>query len=148
MAYVDLNPIRAVMAKTPETSDYTSIKQRVGQLKAKHKKLHPASKLYKFAGNTRAKMPQGLPFLLKDYMKLVDETGRIMRDDKRGFINNNTPPILKRLNIEPENWLYLTKNFESKLKGLVGSVTKLKQACIKLGYERTPCLSCCKNYFT
>jgi len=148
MAYVDLNPIRAVMAKTPETSDYTSIKQRVGQLKAMHKKQHPASKLFKFVGNARVNMPQGLPFKLNDYIKLVDETGRIMRDDKRGFINNKTPPILSRLNIEPENWLYLTKNFESKLKGLVGSVTKLKQVCIKLGYDRTPCLSSCKNYFT
>ena len=148
MAYVDLNPIRAVMAKTPETSDYTSIKQRVGQLKAKHKKQHPASKLFKFVGNARVNMPQGLPFKLNDYIKLVDETGRIMRDDKRGFINNKTPPILSRLNIEPENWLYLSKNFESKLKGLVGSVTKLKQVCIKLGYDRTPCLSSCKNYFT
>lgn len=29
MAYVDLNPIRANMAATPEQSDYTSIQQRV-----------------------------------------------------------------------------------------------------------------------
>ena len=29
MAYVDLNPIRAAMAKTPESSDYTSIQERL-----------------------------------------------------------------------------------------------------------------------
>ena len=31
MAYVDLNPIRAQMASTPESSDYTSIQQRLGK---------------------------------------------------------------------------------------------------------------------
>jgi putative transposase len=30
MAYVDLNPIRAAMADRPETSDYTSIQERLG----------------------------------------------------------------------------------------------------------------------
>ncbi|TWI62459.1 hypothetical protein LZ24_03356 [Desulfobotulus alkaliphilus] len=35
MAYVDLNPVRAGMAETPETSDFTSIKERLDALKAK-----------------------------------------------------------------------------------------------------------------
>jgi REP element-mobilizing transposase RayT len=33
MAYVDLNPIRAGMAETPDTSDYTSVGERIGELK-------------------------------------------------------------------------------------------------------------------
>ncbi|MBL1277125.1 MAG: hypothetical protein COB30_013665 [Ectothiorhodospiraceae bacterium] len=83
-------------------------------------------------------MPKGLPFRLTDYLELVDWTGRILRDDKRGAIPKNNPPILNRLNIEAKHWLYLTKNFESPFNGLVGSVEKLKQVCQKLGYERTP----------
>lgn len=34
-AYVDLNPIRAAMAETLETSDYTSVQQRIEALKSK-----------------------------------------------------------------------------------------------------------------
>ena len=33
MAYVDLNPVRAGLAETSETSDYTSIQERVGLLR-------------------------------------------------------------------------------------------------------------------
>jgi len=35
MAYVDLNPIRAGIAETPETSDYTSVQERLGQIPVK-----------------------------------------------------------------------------------------------------------------
>ncbi|MBL1274983.1 MAG: hypothetical protein COB30_002750 [Ectothiorhodospiraceae bacterium] len=92
-------------------------------------------------------MPKGLPFRLTDYLELVDCTDRILREDKRGAIPENTPPILNRLNIESKHWLYLTKNFESPFKGMVGSVSKLKEACKKLGYERTPGIFSCKQYF-
>ena len=92
-------------------------------------------------------MPEGQPFNLKYYIELVDITGRIMREDKRGTISQNTPPILKRLNIEVVHWQYLTQNFESKFKGLVGSVFRIKEACKVLGYKRDYCSSLCKNYF-
>jgi hypothetical protein len=68
MAYVDLNPIRARIAKTPEQSEHTSIKRRIEQaLKTQQPKT-----LLAFAGNPRKDMPKGLPFQLTDYLELVD----------------------------------------------------------------------------
>ena len=122
LAYVDLNPIRANIAKTPETSEHTSVKKRIEDIRTLK-----VSRLYPFVGNPREPMPEGLPFNLKDYLELVDWTGRIIREDKRGAIDNHLPPILDRLNIEPKHWLYLTQNFESRLKNLVGSAYSFKK---------------------
>jgi len=38
--------------------------------------------------------PEGLPFHLADYLELVNWTGRGVRDDKRGAIAEDVPPIL------------------------------------------------------
>jgi len=146
MAYVDLNPIRANMASTPETSDHTSIKFRLSK-QAYNDDSTKQDILYPFVGNPRQQMPDGLSFKLQDYLELVDWTGRIIRADKRDHIPASVPPILKRLNQDAENWLYLSQNFESKLKGLVGSANKVKQACKKLGYKRTISLKTCLHYF-
>ena len=150
MAYIDLNPIRAGMASTPEESDHTSIQKRLNKAQKATQPNHPQqqqNQLLIFAGNPKEDMPKGLPFRLTDYLELVDWTGRILREDKRGAIPENTPPILNRLNIESKHWMYLTKNFESPFKGMVGSVSRLKEACKKLGYERTPGIFSCKQYF-
>lgn len=90
MAYVDLNPVRAKMSDTPETSDFTSIKKRIHSAKQNQqpKVLHP------FAGNPRTDQPKGLPFRLEDYLELVDLTGRIVRQDKRG-IDLSFAPLFK-----------------------------------------------------
>ena len=90
-------------------------------------------------------MPKWLPFRLADYLELVDWTGRVIRDDKRGAITDNLPPILERLQIDPRYWFFMTEHFESRFKGLVGAAYTLKSACVKLGYQRTPNLAVCSE---
>ncbi len=89
MAYVDLNPIRAKMATTPRRSNFTSIQRRI---KAALDGEQPTS-LLPFVGNERKDMPKGLMFNAKDYLQLVDDTGRIIRQDKRGAISQTSQRI-------------------------------------------------------
>jgi hypothetical protein len=96
MAYVDLNPIRAKIADTPETSDHTLIKARITVIKDESSSI--SSCLEDFVGIQQSEI--GIPFRLKDYVELVDWTGRIIREDKRGHIASDLPPIIKRMGLD------------------------------------------------
>ena len=152
MAYVDLNPIRAGLAETPETSDHTAIQHRI-QYTQQHPTQAPnridqqSSKLLPFAGNPRKAMPKGLPFRYTDYLELVDWTGRILRDDKRGAIPEHTPAILERLNMDTKHWVYLTRDFESPFKSLVGCAHNIRQACEQMGKAWVHGLRRCAEVF-
>ena len=79
MVYVDLNPIRAQMATTPEASIHTSIQRRIEKARNTNwpNQIEQQSVLLlPFAGNPREGMPTGLPFRLTDYIELVDWSGR------------------------------------------------------------------------
>ncbi|MFL0796421.1 MAG: transposase [Cellvibrionaceae bacterium] len=122
MAYVDLNPIRACMADTPEESDHTSIKERIApefnlseaiaEQNCCSDFLIPIKPLAAFEDNVTHQEQTGILFSLSDYLQLVDWTGKIIRDDKRGHISNKLPPILTRLNIPIEEWLINSQQFE------------------------------------
>jgi len=68
-----------------------------------------------FAGNRGEAMPKGFPFKLTGYIELVDLSGRIIREDKKGFIDPALSPILQHLNIEAKYWVYLINHFERDL---------------------------------
>ena len=142
LAYVDLNPVRAGMAKTPEASDFTSFAPACGSVTAMPTHSPPACFL---SPATPAKTCQRVsPFRLDDYLELVDWTGRQLREDKKGRIPDSVPPILDRLAIDPRHWLYMSRSFESRFKGLVGTAFNLKTACQQLGYQRTVGLGSCQ----
>lgn len=159
MAYVDLNPVRAAMAKTREESSHTSIRQRIthwkeaagnspeqGDIEKPGQSSQPEN-LHPFVGDQRQPMPKGIAFNLLDYLQLVDWTGRQIREDKVGVIDPAAEPILNCLSISPEHWVYLCTHFESRFKGLVGSAHSLKQACQKFNRQRRPNLAASKALF-
>ncbi len=138
MAYVDLNPIRAGMADTPEQSDYTSIQQRIDELeKDTATKIINTELLSNvvpslFGFSARLDDDQGLPFSLTDYLELVDWSGRAIHPQKRGAIADDVPPILLRLGIAPEHLLrYLSKQ-EHGFAQVIGKVTTIRSAANQL----------------
>ncbi|MFB2720927.1 transposase [Shewanella xiamenensis] len=141
MAYVDLNPIRAQLADTLEQSDHTSIQLRI---RAALKGEQP-SNLLPFIGNECDNQPNGIAFSLTDYLQLVDDTGRIIRNDKRGSISGNSGKLLTRLNIPHKNWLKLTTEFGKLFHGPVGTLQELSDYCEHLEKRRRHFASSCQH---
>ena len=97
------------MAKTPETSEHTSIQKRTEAIQ--NNKCQPY-KLLTFVGNPRQDIPHGIAFSQQDYCELIGTIGRIIRADKVGTINSAHSPILSRLGLSQEQWITLTTEFE------------------------------------
>ena len=123
--YIDLNPVSAKVAETPETSDFTSIKQRVEHVEARGKIAElAAAEGGSVAGSCasagleeslwlvpiedrrdldspRAGMMQGFP--LGSYVKLVEYTGRLFREGKAS-ISAELAGIFERLGFSDASW--------------------------------------------
>jgi len=102
MAYVDLNPVRAGIAETPESGEFTSIRERFeGECgvrgEARRSQDHES-------GSLVGERPRSAAWLtpvenivadvefgrwgvsLAEYLELVDVTGRMLSEGKRGAI--------------------------------------------------------------
>lgn len=129
MVYVDLNPVRAKMADSIEASEYTSAYERIhGVAQAKEKPLEYSftkKSLFGFVGDESEKSTKGIPFSLLDYIELVDWSGRIIREDKRGAISSQRPRLLSTLGLDDKTWLSLASSFGKDYHGAVGSLEAL-----------------------
>ena len=156
--YIDLNPVAANIAKTPETSDYTSIKQRVDHVEARGKtaELEAASGGSVAGSQAAAGLEESLwlcpiedrreldspregmipGFSLGSYVKLVDYTGRLFREGKAS-ISADLVEIFERLGCSAQSWQMIESR---KLRGdrLLGrffaaSREKLREIAERLG---------------
>ncbi|APZ96247.1 hypothetical protein [Fuerstiella marisgermanici] len=138
MAYVDLNPIRAGIADSLESSDFTSVQDRVGDVKSSEEvetadakdvrvehgqqagwlspiALEPQRKKVRDRSTNRRVSNHGcLPMTLAEYLQLVDWTGRQLHSGKRGYIKSAVPPLLERLGTTIDIWLHVVKKFERR----------------------------------
>jgi len=135
MSYVDLNPVRAGMADTPENSDFTSIQQRIIEYnKGVSAPALDKPHLTSLESSNQDIHKHALSFTSKDYLELVDWSGRAIRDDKRSAISTSLPPILKRLKLDPEHYFqYIRKGGQGYHIAALGRVDRLREAAERLG---------------
>jgi hypothetical protein len=146
MAYVDLNPIRAGLAATLEESDFTSIQERIRAWQKGN--MQSASTLISqsLSPNTDACSTTWLCPIASDsqrrgifdisemqYFELVDQSGRIAREGKRGFINPDLAPIISCIGAKPESWIDTISNFGTKFQLVAGRHSNIRKYADKLG---------------
>lgn len=131
MAYVDLNPIRAKIASSPSNSQFTSVFERIHDKSSENDNKNnlpfKVKPLLGFVGAENKNSIKGIAFSFRDYLQLVDETGRVMISKEKGRIDGIAPSLLHQLGIEGEDWLYLAKNFGRVYHQAVGSLELLVQ---------------------
>ena len=128
MAYVDLNPVRAGISETLGESEFTSIQARIrGATSGNNNSTDcPFPGLMGFQTDSeRDRQLPALPIGFRDYIDLVDWTGRIVRADKRGFIAQAAPPALLNLNLNPVQWQILALEIQKESITMLNGLNKL-----------------------
>jgi hypothetical protein len=161
--YVDLNQIRAGEAETPEQSTYTSVATRIDRMmqqlqghcdgKLDWERLdtdEPADSWLapltldsgidsdvrlglRSASGERASDRGMLPLPLKDYLELLEATGRQLAEGKSGAIPSHLEPVLQRLGVVPDRWLETIRDFEKLFGKSIGHPDKLVQRASRNG---------------
>jgi len=155
MTYVDLNPVRARLAVTPEASEFTSAQDRSLALCARRqlaveptadKTPTAAQEVLRQQACAESSRDQWLvpfpppksPATLDDprtwlyglgeeeYLKVLDQTGRQIRTGKRGHLPDDLRPVLERLDLDVEEWVDTVARYGSLFHRLTGKLSALR----------------------
>lgn len=140
MVYVDLNPVRAGMAKTVMASDFTSAQQRlfeIARTSTPHHKKESQTKprLLACSSTARQDRPTELPFNLKDYLDLVDGSGRLAYPGKRGLIPAAQPKLLSTLGIDANEWMPTVTQMQRRFELFIGAPHRLRHIAESRGWR-------------
>ncbi len=160
--YVDLNPVRASLAETPETSKFTGAKDRIDDLvsdaavprdthdwerdvERKHSGWMSPIQLNEAAdhnGTTsktvspRRASERGFLYIgLTQYIQLLDWTGRQLHAKYDGVIPSCLAPILKRIGIDDRTWCRLINGFGRIFRRAAGTKESLSKEAVRRGQK-------------
>jgi REP element-mobilizing transposase RayT len=152
MVYVDLNPVRAGIAGTPEESDFTSIQERIRAWQMEMTLANTVSAVSDDSSDLSESLANKafsdcwlcpvasesgrrgiLPMAAAEYFDLVDKSGRTIRGDKRGAIDAGLAPILLRIGANPEAWPDTISRFGCKFHLVAGLLPNLRRFADQLG---------------
>jgi len=146
-AYVDLNPIRAALAETLETSQHTSVQRRIEALSEQPTvpdgTAAPRDAMLATVGIDEAHDPVGphpskysqrcsdkgfLPMSSADYLQLLDWTARQVHPGKQGTTPGHMPPILERLGLDATVFCDQVRYFGRMFSAAAGQAQTLASA--------------------
>ena len=148
MAYVDLNLICAGLASTPEESYFTSIQERIHTWQRENLSsasspiapsisqnafVEPKSDSWLCPIASDSERRGILNMSETEYFELVDQSGRILREGKKGFINPELEPILVRIGAKPQTWTDTISHFGSMFKLAAGRQSSIREFAKKIG---------------
>lgn len=154
---VDLNPVRAGIAATPEESAFTSIHARLRQARSEATSVRRAKRRGRRRSG-REHLPPLLAFsdpchpasrhismTFRDYLQLLDWTGRRRPSGKHALMEE-LPPILARLQVDPQIWRRTMQTGGRLLGRALGRWERLQAYARRLGQSWIrPLRSECKS---
>lgn len=134
MAYVDLNPVRAGLAQTPEQSEFTSVSERIaGRIPHPRVKSKTKPWLCPIGDEGEPDRRGLLDLTLEDYLEIIDWTGRSFRPGARGSIPDHLEPILTRLGVDPQGWTNTIAGYGDLFHRAAGRVDSIRAMAAKIG---------------
>jgi hypothetical protein len=154
MSYVDLNPMRAGMARSLEESDFTSIQQRLEEAAREHRREQakgqkvqqkaevrgvPESEtprrpdLLSFARQGEIDAEDRLPVEFGQYVELLAATGAMVRGDGSKEVKLPEPSrsLLNKLGIASEHWVETVVSYHRHFFTMVGHVHRIAVHCAR-----------------
>ena len=147
--YVDLNPITAGEARSPETARYTSAYARIqAQSQRKNARNRADGYLAELARRPERKDEYGLAdssrtgrrasdlgvlsISLEDYLKLLKWTARLLKSGARKTIPKDLASVLDHLDVKHEAWLDTLHDYEDSFCHVVGPPAAMAKAAKRL----------------
>ncbi len=120
MAYVNLNPIRAGIAKSLSESQHTGIKKRLDEW--------PKAELNRTIKAIAGKVKNRTMVLkLSDYIELVEWTGQAIVYLNKSKIPAHLSRTFEQLNLNQDNWLNQVQAYGRNYYGFVGDLQRLTE---------------------